>query len=250
LPAHASETDLQLAHFLSAEFTSRHGLTVALKSATHLPRGRRFILMGTAGNPLVKEDCSAHGCEVSAARPGPEGYLVNVTPDSAVVAGSDSAGAYYGLQSLRQLIESGPDGMRIAAVRIRDWPYTKFRCVKIYAPGRDQIGFYKRFVRDYLALYKYNKLILEMNGVMRLDRHPEVNAGSLDFARDMRLRRLNNPPGLWFHQVNSSHYDTADGGLLEKQEVADLVRWAEANYVEVIPTLPALPHSYYTAAHK
>jgi hypothetical protein len=32
-------------------------------------------------------------------------------------------------------------------------------------------------------------------------------------VRDLLLRRLNKPLGLWFHGYNSSHYDVADGGL-------------------------------------
>jgi hypothetical protein len=206
---------------------------------------RRFILMGAITNPLVKAYCAAHQIPVSASIPGSEGYWLNVTPDAVVIAGSDAAGAFYGLQSVRQLIESGDEGLQIPGVRVRDWPYSRFRGIKLYLPGRDNIGFFKRFVRDYMALYKYNKLIIEMNAAMRLERHPELNAGALDMARDLRWRRLNNPLGLWFHGVNSSHYDVADGSILEQQEVADLVRWANANYIEVIPELPSLTHSYY-----
>jgi hypothetical protein len=248
VPAQASEADWHIARFLSAELSSRHGLAIHEESLARLPAGRRVILMGTIGNPLVKEYCAAHGLQVSETNPGPEGYVLSVGPDAIVVAGSDERGSFYGLQTLRQLIESDASGARVPGVKIRDRPYTRFRGVKLYLPGRDHIGFFKRFVRDYMALYKYNKLIVEMNGAMRLDRHPEINAGGLDLTRDMQLRRLLDPPGLWFHGANASHYDTADGGILEKQEVADLVRWAESNYIEVIPELPSLSHSYYLLA--
>jgi hypothetical protein len=245
IPVEATHADWRMAHFLSAELSSRHGLAIHPEAEAHLPAGRPFVLMGTIGNPLVKQYCADHGLQVSGTSPGPEGYLLSVTPSAIVIAGSDEPGAFHGLQTLRQLIEPGAAGARVPGVTIRDWPYTKFRGVKLYLPGRDHIGFFKRFVRDYMALYKYNKLIIEMNGAMRLDRHPEINAGWLDFTRDMQLRRLLDPPGLWFHGVNASHYDTADGGILEKEEVAELVRWAESNYIEVIPELPSLTHSYY-----
>jgi hypothetical protein len=244
LSASPAEADSHLAGLLSAELSSRHRFAIKQKSVSRISRGR-FVLMGTIANPLVKEYCAAHGMNVSAADPGPEGYVLSVTPAAVVIAGSDERGAFYGFQSLRQLIDSDAYGVRVPGVRIRDWPYMKFRGVKLYLPGRDNIGYFERFVRDYMALYKYNRLIIEMNAGMRLDRHPELNAGWLDFTRDMRLRRLLDPPGLWFHQANASHYDTAEGGVLEKQEVADLVRWAESNYIEVIPELPSLTHSYY-----
>ena len=245
LPPKPSESDYRLAHLLSSELSSRHGFILKEDSSQHLPTGHRFLLVGTIVNPLVKEYCTAHALAVSASEPGPEGYVLIVTPQAVVIAGSDESGAFYGLQSLRQLIDSSASGIGIPGVRIRDWPYTKFRGVKLYLPGRDNLAFFKRFVRDYMALYKYNKLIVEMNATMRLDRHPELNAGSLDLARDLLLRRLNKPLGLWFHGNNSSHYDTADGGILEKQEVSDLVQWAESNHIEVIPELPSLTHSYY-----
>jgi hypothetical protein len=245
LPQKASEADLRLASLLSAELSDRHGFAIRVKSVQGLPTGRRIVLIGTISNPLVKEYCTNHHLELNPSKPGPEGYVLSVTRQAVVVAGCDEPGAFYGLQSLRQLIESYPGGLRIPGVTVRDWPFTKFRGVKLYLPGREDIAFFHRFVRDFMALYKYNKLLVEMNATMRLDRHPELNTGSLEFARDLLLRRLNVPPGLWYHGVNSSHYDVADGGILEKHEVADLVRWAEQNYIEVIPELPSLTHSYY-----
>ncbi|MCC6344717.1 MAG: beta-N-acetylhexosaminidase [Bryobacterales bacterium] len=244
VPENASEADLRLARLLAAEFSGRHGIAISTESVSHLPRGR-FILVGTAANPLVKAWLSARRLAVTPSNPGPEGYLLSASSGGVVVAGSDERGAFYGLQSLRQLITSEESAVSIPGVTIRDWPRMPFRGIKIYLPGRDHIGYYKRFVRDFMALHKFNKLILEMNAAMRLDRHPELNAGWLDLARDLQLRRLNEPPALWGHSNNSVHTDTADGGILEKQEVAELVRWAESNYIEVIPELPSLSHSYY-----
>ena len=76
-----------------------------------------------------------------------------------------------------------------------------------------------------MALYKYNTLIMEMGASMRLDSHPELNSGWIEFVRDCNYSCRNYPPGP-FHNVeqNSSHQDTADGGFLEKEEVADLAR--------------------------
>ena len=244
VPPNASAADLRLADLIAAEMAGRHGVAVGRQSAARLPGGR-FLLAGSIANPLVRAWCAAHGVDVTAEKPGPEGYVLSAGPDAVVVAGSDERGAFYGVQSLRQLIASNGGKVRVPGVRIRDWPRMAFRGIKLYLPGRDNMAFFKRFVRDYMALYKYNKLIVEMNAAMRLDRHPELNAGWLDLGRDLQLRRQNNPVGLWYHGKNSVHHDTADGGILEKDEVADLVRWAETNYIEVIPELPSLTHSYY-----
>lgn len=117
--------------------------------------------------------------------------------------------------------------------------------MRLYLPGHENIAFFKRFVRDFMALYKYNRLILEVNAAMRLDRHPELNAGWIDFAKDLIYSRRDRPTGPHQEYQDSTHHDTGDGAVLEKEEVAELVRWARLHYIEVIPELPSLTHSYY-----
>jgi hypothetical protein len=129
---------------------------------------------------------------------------------------------------------------------VRDWPDKPFRGIKLYLPGRNNIPFFKRFIRDFMALYKYNTLIMEMNASMRFDKHPELNEGWLDFARETNYSRRNYPPGaLHDREQNSTHQDTADGGFLEKAEVADLARWVRRYHIELVPELPSFTHSYY-----
>jgi hexosaminidase len=161
-----------------------------------------------------------------------------------LVAGSDDQGAFYGVQSLRQLVERG-HGRSIQAVQVRDWPHKSFRGIKLYLPGRENFAFFKRFLRDFMALYKYNKLIVELNAAMRLDRHPELNTGWAEMARDLIYSRRDRSTGPNGEYQDSTHHDTGDGGILEKAEVADMVRWATEYNIEVIPELPSLTHSYY-----
>jgi hypothetical protein len=252
LPSTPSDLDVQLATQLANDLGDRfdfHPPRVAMQT---LPSGRPVIIMGTTANPLVKEYCARNGIDVSASNPGAEGYVLRVGPGLVVVAGSDERGAFYGLQSLRQLVSRKRSGLEILGVQVRDWPSKPFRGIKVYLPGRDNIPFFKRFIRDFMALYKYNTLIMEMNASMRFDRHPELNSGWLDFARDTNYSRRNYPPGP-VHDVeqNSSHQDTADGGFLEKAEVADLAQWVRSYHIELVPELPSFTHSYYLLArHK
>lgn len=246
LPHNAAERDRHLARFLVAELSDLYDLQLRTQDLAKLPERGRFILMGSIQNPLVREQCASRNLEVNAKRPGPEGYILLVDERGVLIAGSDDRGTFYGLQSLRQLIERGEQGLQIHAARIRDWPDKPFRGVKLYLPGRNSIPFFKRLVRDFLAPYKFNKLMMEMNASMRLDRHPELNAGWSEFARDTNWSRRNYPPGVpheW--DVNSSHQDTGDGGFLEKDEVADLVRWTEQNHLEMVPEIPSFTHAFY-----
>jgi hypothetical protein len=246
VPSAASEEDLLLARFLTDELGDRFALHLKTEPATRLDAGKRVILMGSIANPLVAAYCAQNHIEVSAQNPGAEGYVLQVSPHVVLVAGSDDRGAFYGLQSLRQLAARENGQLQFRGVRIRDWPDKPFRGVTLYLPGRNNIPFFKRFIRDFMALYKFNTLIMEMNASMRLDSHPELNSGWLEFARDTNYSRRNYPPGPPHElEQNSSHQDTADGGFLEKAEVADLARWVRQNHIELVPELPSFTHSYY-----
>lgn len=246
VPASPSQQDLFLARMLADELGDRFDLHLKIERLEHLAPARNLIVMGDFSNPLVAEFCAGHGLNLDARNPGPEGYILHAGPGIVVVAGSDDRGAFYGLQSLRQLAVERPGPLRFTGCRIRDWPAKLFRGFKLYLPGRNNIPFFKRFVRDTLALYKYNTLILEMNASMRFERHPELNAAWVRFSRETNYWRRNYPPGAPHDlEINSSHQDTADGGFLEKDEVADLARYVRQFHIELVPELPSFTHSYY-----
>lgn len=241
VPESPSEQDLFLARFLTAELSDQWGLALRTRRTARLPERGAFILMGSATNPLIREWARTAGPPVS----GREGYRLEIGGERAVVAGTDDAGAFYGLQSLRQLIRAEGGAVRLQGAAIRDWPFKAFRGIKLYLPGHENIAYFKRFVRDVMALYKYNTLILELNAAMRLDSHPELNAGWMELGRALNYSRRDRPLGPGRQFQDSVHSDTADGGVLEKRDVADLVAFVRRHHIEVIPEIPALTHSYY-----
>jgi len=246
VPAFPSDQDLFLAQTLADDLGDRFSLHLKTVRVERLSAAPQAILMGSAANPLVAEYCAEHDCRVDPREPGPEGYILRADAGLVLVAGSDDRGAFYGLQSLRQLVARDGSSLRIQGVQIRDWPAKPFRGIKLYLPGRNNIPFFKRFIRDFMALYKFNTLIMEMNASMRFERHPELNSGWVRFAHETNYWRRNYPPGAphdW--EQNSTHQDTADGGYLEKEEVADLARWVKRYHIELVPELPSLTHSYY-----
>ena len=91
--------------------------------------------MGSIQNPLVKDYCSRHHLKVTDRQPGPEGYVLQVSENLVLIAGSDEAGAFYGLQSLPQLVDKQTVETRVVGARIRDWPYKSFRGIKLYLPA-------------------------------------------------------------------------------------------------------------------
>lgn len=246
VPPNASKEDLFLARSLANELGDRFDLHLKIERSLSLRDNAGVILMGSMQNPLIRQYISRTDPSGRNQIPGSEGYILRTDDNVVLVAGSDDRGAFYGLQSLRQLVFKQDNQVQIRGVRIRDWPEKQFRGIYLFLPGRDNIPYFKRFIRDYMALYKYNALIMEMGASMRLDSHPELNFGWIEFARDCNYSCRNYPPGP-FHDVeqNSSHQDTADGNFLEKDEVADLARWAAKHQIELIPEIASFTHSYY-----
>jgi len=243
IPENASEADINLAKALVRELSDKYGVAIKIRAVSEIPSTGRSVIMGTLNNPLVRKYCSINRLELTEKKPGPEGYLLNVGNNLAIVAGYDDQGAFFGFQSLRQLLIEGR-GKKIRGVEVTDWPNMPFRAIRLYVPGPDNIAFFKRFMRDFMALYKYNKVIIELN-CMRLDRHPEVNAGWIEFSKYMQYSRSSAMAGLYGEEKNSTHHDAGDGYILEKEDIRNIVKNANNNFIEVIPEIPSLTHAYY-----
>jgi len=243
VPQHPTENDLTLARFLVREVSDQYNVAIKIEHSSVLPQNKNVIIMGSIDNPLVREYCANHNIKVMAESPGKEGYVLNVDKNIIVIAGWDDTGAFYGLQSLRQLIKN-EEGLKVPCIKVRDWPNLPFRGIRLYIPGTENISFFKRFLRDFMALYKFNKVVIEVN-CMRLDRHPEVNAGWLEFSKFMRYTRSSELSSVTGKIRNSGHQDAGDGSIIEKEDVREIVRVANQNYIEVIPEIPSLTHGYY-----
>ena len=245
VPELASSSDLFLASFLSAELADQHGIPLRIRHVNALPKAQHFILMGDEANPLVQQYRKTHGIDIASDNPGAEGYVLDATDRGVTILGRDQAGAFYGLQTLRQILEKSGDSVSVAAQQIVDWPDKPFRGVYIFLPGRQHIPYFKRFVREVMAPLKLNKVIVEMDAGMQFDRHPELNAGWIDFTKDMKYTRRGRPTGPHQQFQDSGNMVFTEGGVLEKEEVAEMVRYARQYYVDVIPEISTLTHSYY-----
>ena len=242
IPQNASGKDISLANFLVRELSDKYGVALKIEKLADIPKNRKVVVMGAITNPLIKKYCEENKLELTAKNPGAEGYLLQVNSNTIFIGGSDDHGAFYGLQSLRQLIEAGK-GKAIRGIKVRDWPSYPFRAIKVYVPGPGNMDFFKRFLGDFMALYKFNKVMIEFN-CMRLDKHPEVNAGWVEFAKYMQYTRLNETEGIHGEMKNSTHYDCGDGFIIEKNDVKNIVDFARQNFIEVIPEIPSLTHAY------
>jgi hypothetical protein len=131
VPQNMSKNDIFLARFLVRELSDKYGVAVKIEPRTDIPKNRKTVVMGRFDNPLIQGYCKEKKLDVSDKNPGAEGYILQVNPDIIIIAGSDDQGAFYGLQSLRQLIDAG-NGKAIQGVKVTDWPAFAFRGIRFY----------------------------------------------------------------------------------------------------------------------
>ena len=146
-----------LAEIVADEF----GVVLPVVTGT-APEGRTPIVVGEAAAPEV----SAAAARARATVPdAAEGYLLSVDASGAVVAGRDYRGALYGVSSFVQLVHRwGKHSVAVRRAVVRDWPFLPVRWVHLFLPGRDQLDFARRSMRDVLLRYKFNGIVLELGG--------------------------------------------------------------------------------------
>ncbi len=208
LPAGAEGRQLTGPQQLADDLKTRFGIRAAV--AARRRSGRPLIFVGWKGHlpPGLPRKLSGTGLSK------PEGYVVEVDGRSAVAIGADERGAFYAVQTLRQLLSYDADGPYLPCCRIDDWPETKIRgwhCASPYSP--QSIGDWKRAIDAWAAL-KYNLVVLEVNGRMKYESYPDLGSG------------------------------------LTKDQMRDLVRYCRERYLEPVPQLATFGHFPYVLRKK
>jgi len=249
----AGDRRAQLPGRLLAEIVADHFGVALPVVAGEAPTGRIAITVGESGHPLVAAAAERVGLTIPTAS---EAYALAIGADHAVVAGRDYRGALYGVSSLVQLVERwGQKSVALRRARIRDWPFLPVRWVHLYLPGRDQLGFARRYMRDFLLRQKYNGIVLEIGGGMRFDSHPEISTGwrrtvAEWYAHGETMDKLRE--GIPLATANrfaaSLHVGVGGGGYIEKDDVRTLGGWAADYGLEIVPEIQSLSHTYYIAS--
>ena len=107
---------------------------------------------------------------------GSEGYILHIDSTGIVVAAHESAGMYYGMQTLKQLIRGMVDVGKLPSVRIVDWPDLRYRGVMgdISRGPVPTLEFMKQQIRR-IAELKLNMLMYYTEHVVATERHGEFS---------------------------------------------------------------------------
>jgi hexosaminidase len=178
---------------------------------------------------------------------GAEGYELVVTEDAVVIRASGPAGLFYGVQSLLELLPpkvlaAKPDGSgdwSIPCVRIEDQPRFKWRGLLLDV-GRH---FFTRNeveqLLDAMALHKLNRLQLHLTDdqgwrieIKKYPRLTEVGAWrkGIGFGLDPKASTAYGPDGRY-------------GGYYTQADIRELVAYAAARHITIVPEIEMPGHS-------
>lgn len=144
--------------------------------------------------------------------PGPtsrEAYTLKVSPDNGEVEATSSAGLFYGVQTLCQLIEGSTGEAVLPDVEIHDWPVLAYRGTMVDMshgplPTESEI---KRQL-DFLARWKANQYYLYSEASIELQGYPVLNPD----------------------------------GRLSKDEVRRIIAYGRERHIDVIPNVELYAH--------
>lgn len=172
----------------------------------------------------------------------PEGYRLCIGRSGIDIAASDPAGAFYAMQTLWQLAEHyAPEGA-LPALCIADAPRFPYRglMLDVSRHFRDK-EFVKRQL-DLMARYKLNRFHWHLtDGAgwrIQIDRYPELT--------DIAAWRP-YPDWAGWHQGRRRYCrrndPAADGGYYTKEDIREVVAYAEKLHITVIPEIEMPGHS-------
>lgn len=175
-----------------------------------------------------------------------ESFAISIGTKTTVWAASPE-GFIYAASTLLSLAETG----ELAKGFVYDYPLDDIRGFRTYLPPRDKIADFYRTI-DFLAYYRYNRVMLEVGGAMEYKRHPEINAKWIELCNDINAYsgRGNEIQRSFGWCKNSFHCDNAGGSYLTQDEVRDIVAYCRSRGIEVIPECPTFSHcDYLVMAH-
>jgi hexosaminidase len=168
-----------------------------------------------------------------------EGYRLTITPQQVTVAGK-GAGLFYGIQTLLQLIplERGATS-KLPCVQVEDYPRFGYRGAMLDV-GRHffSVEMVKKYI-DLLATYKLNNfhwhLTEDQGWRIEIKKYPKLTQ-----IGSMRAQTL---IGGYRDRTPQQFDNTPYGGFYTQDQIRDVVKYATARYINVVPEIEMPGHS-------
>lgn len=213
---------------------------VAFAGGAVVPKPKSLELLPGAGVVTTSAiDASLCRFVKDAALP-PEGYELTVKDGEVVVKSADDDGAFYALETLKQLADVDVDMARIPAVHVKDAPRYRWRGVMIddgrHFFGKDVV----LKVVDLMAQHKLNVLhwhLTEDQGWrIEIKKYPElVRYGSVR-PKSPRYDRRDKPEEEFDNVQYGPYFYTQD-------EIREVLAYAKSRHITVVPEIELPGHN-------
>ena len=174
----------------------------------------------------------------------PEGYLLQITPEFISIRAPQPAGVFYGIQTLRQLlpveIESQEEVHDVEwnahCLQIEDFPRFRWRGF-MFDSGRHffDVEVIKRYL-DLIAFLKMNTfhwhLTEDQGWRIEIDKYPKLT--------EVGSKRTDTQIGGW---TSKKTRGKSHEGYYTKEDIRDVVQYAEERFIRVIPEIDVPGHS-------
>ena len=169
-----------------------------------------------------------------------EGYRLQVSKNSIHISAKDAKGAFYGLQSLVQLLHTNipKDPIHIPCMTIDDYPRFSYRGMHLDV-GRHffPVSFIKQYI-DMLAQLKMNTfhwhLTEDQGWRIEIKKYPKLQSIASQRKETLIGHYTDQPP----------QYDhTPYGGYYTQEEIKEVVAYAQERQVTIIPEIEMPGHS-------
>lgn len=177
-----------------------------------------------------------------------EGYTLKVTPDLIEIASNDPAGFFYGVQTLLQLLPPfvyqpvyQPDQylpeheIQVPCVQIRDYPRFSHRGMMLDVSRQFYtVEYVKRFI-DWMAKHKLNRFHWHL-------------ADDTGWRIEIKKYPLLTEKGAWrgpgeVLPTTYGHPGQRYGGFYTQDDIRQIVAYASARQIEIIPEIDLPGHS-------
>lgn len=165
---------------------------------------------------------------------GSEEYMLDVTDDDILVKGGSPAGVFYGLQTLRQLIDE--DG-KVNAMRLRDKPFFSYRGTHLdVARHFFTVEEVKKYI-DILAMHKINRFHWHLTD----DQGWRIEIKKYPLLTEVGSVRKQTLVGK--HDPDNHEYDgVPHGGYYTQEQIRDIISYASDRFITVIPEIDLPGH--------
>lgn len=199
--------DLTKANWLTGSQTDKLGLLEYLEELGLKLQSDRLATNAYFGTVEDLKEVPELKEELAKVPENPEGYFLEVTENRLTIIGRTEVGAFYGIQTLRQLTDQNQDTVTVVGTKITDYPVIRYRAFT------DDVS------RGPIPTLEYMKLIVKTMSSFKLNMYSPY----------MELHVLEGIRG--------------KEETISTKDYKELVQYAKKYHVEVVPSLQTFGHS-------